>query len=112
MIINRLIVSEYNDIDFVINHTENGEKYTLPADHRYYMIIAESNEPFGFVAQATSEDEHMHFNCNLNEGVYVFELGTIGPQGDMQVVLPALDEKLRPMNQLIVLRRLKYAAVQ
>ena len=112
MIVNRLIASEYNDIDFVINHTENGEKYTLPEGYRYYMTIAESNEPFRFVAQAVSDDEHMHFSGSLAEGVYIFELGTISPQGDMQVILPALDEKHRPMNQIIVLRRLKYAAVQ
>ena len=112
MIVNRLIISEYNNIDFVINHTENGEKYTLPAGYRYYMTIAESNEPFAYIDQAVSKDEHMHFNGNLTEGVYIFELGTISPQGDMQVILPALDEKHRPMNQIIVLRRLKYAAVQ
>lgn len=112
MIVNRLITTEYNDIDFVVDHTENGEKYVLPDGFKYYMTIAEGTEPFGYVARAVSADEHMHFSGSLTEGEYIFELGILTPSGDSRVILPALDEKLRPMNQIIVLRRLKYAAVQ
>ena len=112
MIVNRLVAAEYNDLDFVIDHTENGEACTLPEGSRYYMMIARSSEPVEFVAQAFSEDKHMHFDGSLSEGEYIFELGIITRDGNSRVILPALDEKLRPMNQIIVLRRLKNAAVQ
>ncbi len=112
MIVNRLIVPEYNDINFVIDHTENGEKYQLPEGYRYYIIIAASSEPFTPICYAVSESEYMSFSPELSEGDYIFELGLITANGKKSVILPALDERLRPVNQLLVLRRLNDELMQ
>lgn len=112
MIVNRLIVPEYNDINFVIDHTENGEKYLLPEGYRYYIIIAQSSEPFTPLCYTVSDSEHMNFSPELGEGEYIFELGLITADGRKSVILPALDERLKPINQILVLRRLNDELMQ
>lgn len=106
MILNRLIVPEYNDLNFVLNHTENGEKYQLPVNSRYYIIVSESAEPFEKIFFHTSETEYFNISTDIPEGEYIFEIGVVRGDGERTVILPALDERLRPLNQLIVLRRL------
>lgn len=106
MILNRLIVPEGNSINFVLNHTENGEKYILPEGGSYYIIISEPAEPFEQVATCESENEYFSFPADLSAGEYIFEVGMNSSEGIRTVILPALDERLRPMNQLLILRRL------
>ncbi len=109
MIINRLIIPEYNDINFVVNHTENGESYTLPPDYRYYIIVAEDEEPFETVCFYESDSKNFNFSQKFPVGEYIFEVGIINGKGERTVILPSLDERQKPLNQLIVLRRLNNA---
>lgn len=109
MIINRLVIPEYNDINFVVNHTENGEIYNLPPDCRYYIIVAEDEAPFEPVCFCESDSRHFCFSQSFPVGEYIFEVGIINKNGERTVILPSLDERLKPLNQLIVLRRLNHA---
>ena len=109
MIINRLIIPEYNDINFVVNHTENGESYILPSDYSYYIIVAKGEMPFETVCFYQSDSRHFNFSQQLPVGEYIFEVGMINANGERTVILPSLDERQKPLNQLIVLRRLNYA---
>ena len=107
MIQNRLIVPQQNNLRFVLDHTENDEKYNLAENSRYYIIISESAEPFEKRLFHKSESEYFNVFINLPDGEYVFEIGIIDENDKRTVILPALDERLRPLNQLLVLRRLK-----
>lgn len=111
MIINRLIIPEYNDINFVVNHTENGEIYNLPSDYRYYIIVAKGENPYETVCFYESDNRHFNFSQSFPVGEYIFEVGIINGNGERTVILPSLDERQKPLNQLIVLRRLSYAGV-
>lgn len=106
MIINRLIIPEYNNINFVVRHTENGEKYELPSDYRYYIIVAENKPPYNTICFYESYSEHFNFSQSFPAGEYIFEVGIIDEKDRRTVILPSLDERNKPMNQLIVLRRL------
>lgn len=106
MIINRLIVPEYNNINLEINHTENGEKYVLPSDHRYYLLIAYPKEPFDPLCYSVSDSSHFSFPQQFPAGEYIFEVGIVDNDEKRTVLLPSLDERLKPINQLIILRRL------
>lgn len=106
MILNRLIIPELNDLNFVLNHTENGEKYQLSEDSKYYIIVSKSAEPFEKLFFYETETEFFNVSNNLPEGEYIFEIGIINKNDVRTVILPALDERLRPLNQLLVLRRL------
>lgn len=106
MILNRLIFPEGNSINFMLNHTENGNKYVLPQGGNYYIIISKPEEPFEQVAACTSENEYFNFTADLTAGEYIFEVGLNFADGTRTVILPALDERLRPMNQILILRRL------
>lgn len=106
MILNRLIIPEHNKLNFVLRHTENGEKYELPASCRYYMIISKPTEPFENVHFYESDTEYFSFSVEIPVGEYIFEVGIINGASERTVILPALDERLRPLNQLFVLRRL------
>lgn len=107
MILNRLIIPEQNNLNFVLNHTENGEKYHLAPDSEYYILISKPTEPFEKISFHKSETEHFNISADIPEGEYIFEVGMIDGNAVRTVILPALDEKLRPLNQLLVLRRLK-----
>lgn len=107
MILNRLIIPEQNSLDFVLNHTENGEKYQLAPDSEYYILISKPTEPFEKVFFYKSATEHFNVPTDIPEGEYIFEVGIIDINAVRTVILPALDERLRPVNQLLVLRRLK-----
>ncbi len=107
MILNRLIFPENNDINFVLSHTENGEKYELPSNCRYYIIISGSSEPFEKVCFYETETQFFNFSPEIPAGEYIFEIGMLNEENVRTVILPALDERLRPMNQLLVLRRLE-----
>ena len=106
MIQNRLIIPEQNNLRFVLNHTEDDEKYTLPANSRYYIIVSEVAEPFRKVLYYKTETEYFNVFNNLPDGEYVFEIGIIDKNDNRTVILPALDERLNPLNQLLILRRL------
>lgn len=106
MIINRLIIPECNDLNFILNHTENGEKYQLPGNSRYYIIVSKPTEPFEKLFFYTTENEYFNVTTDIPEGEYIFEIGMINSKDARTVILPALDERLRPLNQLLVLRRL------
>lgn len=107
MILNRLIVPENNDINFILNHTENGEKYDLPYNCRYYIIISKPVKPFEKVYFYETETEYFNMAAEIPMGEYIFEVGIINDENVRTVILPALDERLRPMNQLLILRRLE-----
>lgn len=105
MILNRLIVPEGNNLVFDINHTVDGEKYQLKENEMYYIKIGEKNSPYDILTTFETQSGHFEFNCGLSFGEYVFEIGI--NDGDLGVViLPAFDEKNRPVNQLLILRRL------
>lgn len=105
MILNRLIVPEGNNLVFDINHTVDGEKYQLKENETYYMKVGEKNSPYNILTTFESESAHFEVNSELSFGEYVFEIGiNDGKLG--VVILPAFDEKNRPLNQLLVLRRL------
>ena len=106
MIQNRLIVPEGNTLSFVLNHKENGEKYTLSDNCNYYIIVSQSEEPFGKQIFCKSNSENFSVSNNLSAGEYVFEIGIIDKNNNRRVILPALDERLNPLNQLLILRRL------
>lgn len=107
MILNRLIVPEQNELNFVLRHTENGEKYILPGSCRYYMVISKPDEPFETVLIHESSTEYFSFPVDMPVGEYIFEVGMLNADSERTVILPALDERLRPLNQLFVLRRLE-----
>ena len=107
MILNRLIIPEHNDLSFVFRHTENGEKFVLPESCRYYMIISKPYEPFENVLFNETDSENFCFPTEIPVGEYIFEVGMIDGNSHRRVILPALDERLRPLNQLLVLRRLE-----
>ena len=107
MILNRLIIPEHNDLSFVLRHTENGEKFVLPESCRYYMIISKPYEPFEKVFFNETDSENFCFPIEIPVGEYIFEVGMIDGNSHRRVILPALDERLRPLNQLFVLRRLE-----
>ena len=107
MIQNRLIIPEQNNLRFVLEYTEDDEKYNLAENSRYYIIISDSTEPFEKRLFHKSENEYFNVFANLPDGEYDFEIGIIDEKEKRTVILPALDERLRPLNQLLVLRRLK-----
>lgn len=106
MIQNRLIIPERNPLNFVLNHKENGEKYTLPDSCSYYIIVSQSEEPFSKLIFQKTTCEKFSVSNNLSAGEYVFEIGIIDKNDNRTVILPALDERLNPLNQLLILRRL------
>ncbi len=106
MILNRLIIPEHNELNFVLRHTENGEKYALPDSSRYYMIISKPDEPFEKVLFNETDTEYFSFPVDIPVGEYIFEVGIVNDDSERTVILPALDERLRPLNQLFILRRL------
>ena len=106
MILNRLIIPECNELNFILNHTENGEKYQLPGNSKYYIIVSKPTEPFEKLFFYTTDTEYFNVETDIPEGEYIFEIGMINSKDRRTVILPALDERLRPLNQLLVLRRL------
>lgn len=106
MIQNRLILPERNTLNFVLNHKENGEKYILPDSYKYYIIISQSEEPFKKLIVHKTNSDKFSVNNTLPAGKYIFEIGIIDKNDNRTVILPALDERLNPLNQLLILRRL------
>ncbi len=105
MILNRLIVPYANQIRFDIEHHENDEKYALKPGERYYIYICMPDAPFSLLQREISSSNHFEFDCDLEYGEYIFEVGILNSSGATRVVLPALDERMRPLNQLLILRR-------
>lgn len=105
VILNRIIITEGNRLRFHVNHTVNNEDYVLKDGEKYHMTIAAEDNPEAviFSSQWTGSDFDM--KPNLKEGIYVFEI-SFNDGTSTEVIMPALDERHRPLNQLIVLRRL------
>ncbi len=105
MIQNRLITAEGNILRFHVNHTVNGEAYELSENEWYYFSVAPEDDPENLVMTNFRVDGDFEFRIDLDAGSYVFELSLYDGE-TRQVIIPALDERNRPLNQLIVLRRL------
>ncbi|MBR5232974.1 MAG: hypothetical protein IKW03_02070 [Clostridia bacterium] len=108
MIINRLIVPEGNKLEFNVEHHENDKLYELAEGELYYIKISDSVDPFTLRAYILSQNSHFSFPLTIEEGEYVFEIGILDERQDSRIILPALDERHRPLNQLLILRRLEY----
>ncbi len=106
MILNRMIFPCGNKIEFTVSHNENENKYVLEDNERYYIVISEASTQFRVLQREESNTNHFSFETDLSYGDYVFEIGIIDGKGNMRVILPAVDERLRPLNQLLLLRRM------
>ncbi len=106
MILNRLIFPEGNKLVFNVDHHENEKKYELARDEMYYMVISEPVEPFTVKETFLSDSNHFAVYSSLKEGEYVFEIGITDSSLQRRIILPAVDERHRPLNQLLILRRL------
>lgn len=106
MILNRLIVTQGDPLRFHINHTENGEVYQLADDEEYFVSIATEEDPGQLIVYFCNADADFEVYVNLSEGAYVFEVGIKSDDGSSRVILPAVDERYRAINQILVLRRL------
>lgn len=108
MIQNRIVTVEGNMVDFHINHTENGIKYELKDGEIYRIVISSDGEAGSVLVSIDSYSSDCSFEAGISEGVYVIEICLVR-NGQSQVILPAVDERHRPLNQLIVLRRVSPA---
>ena len=105
MILNRLVTTEGNNLSFHINHTVNGKPYVLSEGERYYIAIAKESEPENLISTYSAPFADIEVVHQFEEGRYVFEI-SIGDDSFRQVIMPALDDKHRPLTELIVLRRI------
>lgn len=106
MIINRLITTQGNNLRFHINHTVDGEPYKLKTGEKYYMAVATESQPDKIVMNYMWDGADFDMETELEDGIYVFEI-SLNTNTGREVIMPALDERHRPLNQLIILRRLK-----
>lgn len=106
MILNRLIITQGDPLRFHLNHTENGEVYQLADNELYFLAITNEDNPGQTMAYCFNTSPDFEIYLSLDEGSYVFEIGIKNDSGDSRVILPAIDERHRALNQLIVLRRL------
>lgn len=106
MVLNRLIITQGDPLMFHINHTENGSVYSLKPKESYFLAITTDTDYNGSIFYFYSKGPDFDVNINLEEGMYAFEIGIKNDDGPTRVILPAMDERRRPLNQLIVLRRL------
>lgn len=107
MILNRLIFPQGNKLEFTVSHSENGEKYQPADGESYYMSISLVQEPYEAMMTFTSDNNHFSVQSDLEYGEYVFEIGITDSSGSSRIILPAVDERGNPLNQLLILRRLK-----
>lgn len=105
MILNRLVTTEGNNLCFRINHTVNGKPYELSQGERYYIAIAAENDPDNLISIYSAPFADIEVVHQFSEGRYVFEI-SVGDDSFRQVIMPALDDKKKPLTQLIVLRRI------
>ena len=107
MILNRLVITQGDPLRFRVNHTENGEPYELGKNEKYFFAVGleNSEEPMLFYTFNYNPDFDMQLT--IEEGSYVFEVGIVDDEtGVSRVILPAFDERRRPLNQFLVLRRI------
>jgi len=107
MILNRLIFPEGNKLEFNIEHHENDKLYKLEKGEFYYIKISDAVEPFTIREQFLCDGSHFSVPTTLPDGEYVFEIGIMDKNAKFRIILPAVDERLRPLNQLLILRRLE-----
>ena len=107
MILNRLVVPEGNNIRFGIEHKEDGIQYSLKNGESYYIKIIEPSEKGDIVHLSGSNTNYFDFTNHFKYGRYVFEVGISNSAGDTRIILPALDDRLQPLNELIILKRLE-----
>ncbi len=107
MILNRLVFPEGNRLEFTVSHKENDEYYEPREGEKYYISISRVREPFESMVTFMSDDNHFAVQTGIEYGEYVFEIGIIDATGDSRIILPAVDERGNPLNQLLILRRLK-----
>lgn len=107
MILNRLIFPQGNKLEFTVNHKENNEYYEPAQNEKYYINISLAKEPYESLISFTSDDNHFSVYSGLEYGEYVFEVGIVDSDGYSRIILPAVDERGNPLNQLLILRRLK-----
>lgn len=107
MILNRLIFPQGNILEFTVSHKENDCLYEPADGEKYYISIADAKDPFESLMTFTSDDSHFSVQAELDFGEYVFEIGITDSSGGSRIILPAVDERGNPLNQLLILRRLK-----
>lgn len=107
MILNRLIFPQGNRLDFTVSHSENGKQYQPDEGESYYMSISLVKEPYEAIMTFTSDNNHFSVDSDLEYGEYAFEIGITDSSGISRIILPAIDERGNPINQLLILRRLK-----
>lgn len=105
MILNRLIVTRGNTLEFHLNYIVDDEEYSLKSSEYYYINIASADAPNILLSTYTWRSNDFSNKVALSAGIYVFEIG-IRSSSTTKVLVPALDERNRPLNQLIVLKRL------
>lgn len=108
MILNRLVVPEGNRIMFTLNHKEGDVDYELEPGENYYIAFATYDEPGKELERTMTNMKH--FNCvnEFAEGRYVFEIGLMGGSRGTRIILPAVDERCQPLNELIILKKMRY----
>lgn len=106
MVLNRLIITQGDPLRFHLNHTENGEVYQLADGEEYFLAVAREDCPEQMIFYCFNTCPDFEIYLSIDEGRYVFEVGIKNDSGDSRVILPSLDDRLRALNQLIVLRRL------
>ncbi len=107
MILNRLVFPEGNKLEFTVSHKENDKNYEPREGEKYYISISRVREPFESMVTFTSDDGHFAVRSGIEYGEYVFEIGITDDEGNSRIILPAVDERGNPLNQLLILRRLK-----
>ena len=70
---------------------------------RYYIAIAAENDPDNLISIYSAPFADIEVVHQFSEGRYVFEI-SVGDDSFRQVIMPALDDKNKPLTQLIVLK--------
>lgn len=108
MILNRLVVPEGNNIRFFVAHKEDGETYKLRDGETYYIKIKTPSPNGAVMHEAGQANNYFDLKNDFKYGTYPFEVGIQSRNGDRRIILPALDDRLQPLNELIILRRLDF----
>ncbi len=105
MIVNRIVMTEGNRLTLTLNHTVNGEPFALSVGQKYYIAVSPENDCDNNCFVAFWDSDTLNIPNGLTEGTYIFEIG-IYSSLNREVIMPALDENRKPLNQLIVLKRI------
>lgn len=108
MIQNRIVTVACNILEFRINHTVNGQPYELKDGEYYQVVVSEDGEPGSIAWKFISYSPDCSVPLGVSAGTYYMEICLV-KNGQFQVILPAADERHKPLNQLIVFERVSFA---